>query len=114
MGRCREPRDVAAPGAPRVGCAAVLRARRPRTGRNAQLDADILVTGHTHKFEAFERGGKFYINPGSATGSYSPLTSDVTPSFVLMDVQGATVVVYVYKLYGQDVKVEKIEYKKAA
>lgn len=38
-----------------------------------QLDVDIVVTGHTHKFEAFEQDGKFYVNPGSATGAYSPL-----------------------------------------
>lgn len=36
-----------------------------------QLDVDILITGHTHKFEAYENEGHFYINPGSATGSYT-------------------------------------------
>lgn len=38
-----------------------------------QLDVDILISGHTHKFEAFENENKFYINPGSATGAYSAL-----------------------------------------
>lgn len=38
-----------------------------------QLDADIMITGHTHKFEAFEHDGKFFINPGSITGAFSPL-----------------------------------------
>lgn len=38
-----------------------------------QLDVDILISGHTHKFEAFEHEGKFYINPGSATGAYNAL-----------------------------------------
>ena len=38
-----------------------------------QLDVDILINGHTHKFEAFEHENKFYINPGSATGAYSAL-----------------------------------------
>ena len=38
-----------------------------------QLDVDILISGQTHKFEAFEHESKFYINPGSATGAYSPL-----------------------------------------
>jgi len=38
-----------------------------------QLDVDILITGHTHKFEAFEHENKFYINPGSATGAYNAL-----------------------------------------
>ncbi|XP_006819394.2 vacuolar protein sorting-associated protein 29, partial [Saccoglossus kowalevskii] len=76
-----------------------------------QLDVDILISGHTHKFEAFEHENKFYINPGSATGAYSPLDTNVTPSFVLMDIQASTVVTYVYQLIGEEVKVERIEYK---
>lgn len=77
-----------------------------------QLDVDILITGHTHKFEAYERENKFYINPGSATGAYSSLESSVVPSFVLMDIQSATVVIYVYQIIADEVKVERIEYKK--
>lgn len=38
-----------------------------------QLDVDILISGHTHKFEAYEHENKFYINPGSATGAFNPL-----------------------------------------
>lgn len=38
-----------------------------------QLDVDILISGHTHKFEAFEHENKFYINPGSATGAYNAI-----------------------------------------
>lgn len=38
-----------------------------------QLDVDILISGHTHRFEAYEHENKFYINPGSATGAFSPL-----------------------------------------
>lgn len=36
---------------------------------------------------------------------------EVVPSFVLMDIQGANMVMYVYQLY-KDVKVQKIEHKK--
>lgn len=78
-----------------------------------QLDVDILITGHTHKFEAFEHENKFYINPGSGTGAFNPLDSGVSPSFVLLDIQQSTVVAYVYQLVGEDVKVERIEYKKS-
>ncbi|XP_026579565.1 vacuolar protein sorting-associated protein 29-like [Pseudonaja textilis] len=77
-----------------------------------QLDVDILISGHTHKFEAVEHEKKFYINPGSATGAYSALERDVIPSFVLMDVQSSVIVTYVYQLIGDEVKVERIEYKK--
>lgn len=39
-----------------------------------QLDVDVLVSGHTHKFQAYEYADKFFVNPGSATGAYSALT----------------------------------------
>lgn len=41
------------------------------------------------------------------------LYSNIIPSFVLMDIQASTVVTYVYQLIGDDVKVERIEYKKS-
>ncbi len=34
------------------------------------MDADILITGHTHRFETFEFEGRFFVNPGSATGAW--------------------------------------------
>ena len=55
-----------------------------------QMDVDILLWGGTHKFEAYELEGKFFVNPGSATGALSTAwgwdTEDPTPSFCLMDV----------------------------
>uniref|UniRef100_A0A8C4XPE6 Vacuolar protein sorting-associated protein 29 n=1 Tax=Falco tinnunculus TaxID=100819 RepID=A0A8C4XPE6_FALTI len=77
-----------------------------------QLDVDILISGHTHRFEAFEYENKFYVNPGSATGAYSALEMNIIPSFVLLDIQASTVVTYVYRLIEDDVKVERIEFKK--
>lgn len=77
-----------------------------------QLDVDILISGHTHRFDAFEHENKFYINPGSITGAYSALDSSIIPSFVLLDIQQSTMIAYVYQLIGVDVKVERIEYKK--
>ena len=38
--------------------------------------------------------------------------SDPVPSFALMDVQGPVVVTYVYRLIENEVKVEKIEWRK--
>jgi vacuolar protein sorting-associated protein 29 len=39
-----------------------------------KLDVDVLIFGHTHTHCAYEHDGKFFVNPGSATGAYSPLT----------------------------------------
>jgi len=77
-----------------------------------QLDADILITGHTHQYEAFEAESKFFINPGSITGAYGSMEKKGTPSFILMDIQNSTVVTYVYELKNNEVKVERVEYKK--
>lgn len=49
-----------------------------------QLDVDILISGHTHKFEAYEQENKFYINPGSATGAYNPLDTYVVTYIYLI------------------------------
>jgi vacuolar protein sorting-associated protein 29 len=50
----------------------------------------VLLWGGTHKFEAYELEGKFFVNPGSATGAISSgwwaEGESPVPSFVLMDV----------------------------
>lgn len=65
-----------------------------------QMDVDVLCWGGTCKFEAYEMEGKFFVNPGSATGAVSWMSGSnnqdaeidadgeavSTPSFVLMDV----------------------------
>jgi vacuolar protein sorting-associated protein 29 len=55
-----------------------------------QMDVDVLLWGGTHRFEAYEMEGKFFVNPGSATGAMTTGwwsdAEDPTPSFVLMDV----------------------------
>jgi vacuolar protein sorting-associated protein 29 len=94
-----------------------------------QLDVDILITGNTHRNEVNEYEGKWFINPGSITGAYrlnislylsgndnlytrSTLTIDVTPSFILLAIQGSKVVTYVYELHGDQVDVSKSEFSK--
>lgn len=61
-----------------------------------QMDVDVLVWGGTHRFEAYEVEGRFFVNPGSATGAFTGSAAavdldreggeGVTPSFCLMDV----------------------------
>lgn len=97
------------------------------------MDVDVLLwSGGTHRFEAYEMEGKFFVNPGSATGALSAgwwgaadgdgddgELAEPTPSFVLMDVQGDVLVVYVYQLKtdkdgNENVAVEKVSYRKNA
>lgn len=35
-----------------------------------QLDVDIFIWGGTHRVEAYKLEGKFFVNPGSATGAF--------------------------------------------
>ncbi|TNN05228.1 Vacuolar protein sorting-associated protein isoform 2 [Schistosoma japonicum] len=77
-----------------------------------ELNVDILISGHTHKFEAYEYAGHFYINPGSATGAYSPFEKNPQPSFVLLDIQETVIQLYIYTLVNDEHKVSRIEYQK--
>ncbi|KDQ53664.1 hypothetical protein JAAARDRAFT_136576 [Jaapia argillacea MUCL 33604] len=77
------------------------------------MDVDVLVSGHTHTFQAIGYDNHFFVNPGSATGAWTGAYSgDPTPSFALMDIQGPVVVTYVYQLIEGEVRVEKIEWRK--
>lgn len=74
--------------------------------------------------------GKFFVNPGSATGAVSWIDETLAeeadgeeegnvPSFVLMDVQGDVLVLYVYQLKKdaegvENVAVEKVSFRKDA
>ena len=42
------------------------------------------------------------------------MEAEIIPSFILMDIQSSTVVTYVYQLIDDEVKVDRIEYKKSA
>ncbi|EME44367.1 hypothetical protein DOTSEDRAFT_72011 [Dothistroma septosporum NZE10] len=92
-----------------------------------QMDVDVLCWGGTCKFEAYEMEGKFFVNPGSATGAVSWNDETLgdeeedgnTPSFVLMDLQGDVLVLYVYQLKkdaedNESVGVEKVSFRKNA
>ena len=44
----------------------------------------------------------------------SPITTEVTPSFILLAIQGSKVVTYVYEMHGDQVDVSKSEFSKVA
>lgn len=77
-----------------------------------QLGVDVLVYGHTHQSKTFEFGGSYFINPGSVTGAFSPFESEVQPSFVLADVQGTSMTLFIYQMEGNELKVKKKEWTK--
>jgi len=86
-----------------------------------KLDVDVLCWGGTHRFDAYEYGDKFFVNPGSATGAmtsgWMAEGEEIIPSFCLMDVQGLSLTLYVYQLRKdangiESVGVEKVTFSK--
>jgi vacuolar protein sorting-associated protein 29 len=79
-----------------------------------QLGCDILLSGHTHSNSVSIYDGKYFINPGSISGAYSPLNPSPVPSFVLMVIQGDYAIVYLYELIDKTKKfvVAKMEFTK--
>lgn len=78
------------------------------------LGCDILLSGHTHINNVTLFKGKHFINPGSMTGAFSPLSLECNPSFMIMVIQGDLAVVYLYELSGNNSKfdVTKTEFTK--
>ncbi|GAA6012318.1 hypothetical protein JCM10207_002802 [Rhodosporidiobolus poonsookiae] len=54
-----------------------------------KMDVDVLISGGTHRFEAFESDGRFFLNPGSATGAYSPHLVPPPPAAPVVTQEGA-------------------------
>ena len=52
------------------------------------------------------------MNPGSVTGAFSTLTTEATPSFLLMAIQDKEVTVYIYELIEGNVNVNKVQASK--
>ncbi|OBT43837.1 hypothetical protein VF21_04817 [Pseudogymnoascus sp. 05NY08] len=77
-----------------------------------RLDVDVLCWGGTGRFDAYEYGERFFVNPGSGTG-----VGGGEASFCLMDVQGISLTLYVYQLKtdekgAESVAVEKVTFTK--
>lgn len=77
-----------------------------------ELDCDILVSGYTHQLSINAKEKRLYLNPGSLSGSLSPMLEDCVPSFILLALQGedATIFSYVLNDKNQKFEVGQIEY----
>ena len=80
-----------------------------------QHGLDITFRGKAHSQSAYSNHPPVLLIDLDMWESIFPpfFFSGVTASFVLLDIQQSTVVAYVYQLAGDDVKVERIEYKKS-
>lgn len=87
---------------------------RPLCSRlQRSMDVDILVHGSHPSFRGHRYGDRFIISPGSATGkALDPKATPGSPSFVLLDIDGARCTIYSYELVGEELKVEKMVFSK--
>tara|TARA_B110001450_G_scaffold225287_1_gene223380 strand:- start:65 stop:289 length:225 start_codon:yes stop_codon:yes gene_type:complete len=69
----------------------------------------VLIHGHTHEFGVQQYDGKYFINPGSATGSYSAINSNPSPSFILMAISGDDMVIFNYMIVNDELKIDRID-----
>ena len=79
-----------------------------------KLECDILVSGFTHVKGVYHLEGKWYINPGTITGAFSPLNNNPVPSFMILITIEDTAILHLYEL-NQSTKVldvSKIEISK--
>jgi len=72
-----------------------------------ELDVDLLISGHTHQYKMATSAGKFFVNPGSATGAYSPLSTENNPSFILLEILGDNIRAFIYEYKGGKVHITK-------
>lgn len=80
-----------------------------------KLECDILVSGFTHVKGVYHFEGKWYINPGTITGAFSPLNNNPVPSFMILITIEDTAILHLYEL-NQSTKVldvSKIEISKS-
>ena len=79
-----------------------------------QMECDILVSGFTHLRGVYHFEGKWFINPGTITGAFSPLTNNPKPSFMVLFTLPEVATLYLYE-YNQGTKqfdVSKIDLTK--
>lgn len=75
-----------------------------------ELDVDILAFGGGHRAGVFQYNGKLFVNPGSATGAFTPDDPEVRPSFILIKLQGTSAQVFTYFLSDEgETQVKKAE-----
>jgi len=72
-----------------------------------ELDCDILISGHTHQHKISSLGGKYFVNPGSATGAYSALQNENYPSFILLEILNESIRAFIYEYKAGKVVIVK-------
>lgn len=60
------------------------------------MGVDILISGHNHEMKLTREDNITLLNPGSLTGSFSPLTANIVASFLIIEFKAGSIVIYPY------------------
>lgn len=81
--------------------------------KQRELNVDILIHGGTHQASSYVYDDCFYLDPGSATGAFTSDNPNPVPSFILLNVQAATAIAYIYTLDADgNIQVNKQKFSK--
>ena len=73
-------------------------------------ELDIIIYGHSHEQKFTFYQGKYFINPGSATGAYSAINNHkIVPSFILLEFKETSITLYFYTLVDGLLVIDKTE-----
>ena len=71
--------------------------RKQLTEIALNLGVDVLLTGHTHRFDVY-KGDVLILNPGSATGAWGGEGGTGVPSFMVLNVEEGGITVDLYEI----------------
>ena len=73
-------------------------------------DVDLLISGYTYQPHVQVMDQTIFVNPGSTTGSLRfPDQNEAIPSFILLDIDKDSLVVYTYRWIDDDIHIQKQE-----
>jgi putative phosphoesterase len=78
------------------------------------MDVDMIVSGFINKLRVRSLDSIHYLNPGSLTGAFCPISNESNPSFILMMAEGGLAIVYtyVYNSTSKNFDIHKAEFNK--
>lgn len=62
-----------------------------------QLECDIMISGFTHIRGVYNFEDKYFLNPGTFTGAFSPLSNNPPPSFMILLTVSDIATLYLYE-----------------
>jgi vacuolar protein sorting-associated protein 29 len=69
-----------------------------------ELGAKLLISGHSHDLKTSHHNGTYFLNPGSMTGAYSSLKTNVVPTFMILEFKSTEIVIYQYSFADGELK----------